>query len=756
MSRLGGSMPNDHAQRNLVRGAGDLIPVTSQQLNVVGVPVDTSISSQLAEFDHILGIAGQTAAQAGSLHMQEVNYAERQNEKSDALYSGLGVRARQSLLADTADQIAQGKIVVPEGQSLTDFATQYVQAYADSAYGNTNPAFKQEILDAAPHLSEQLLRAREHNVEQAKRDGVPILADSLYGAPDAGEMVKRLASGSDALKLTPQQRDSVVLKAMEGAAASGNTDKLDALKAAFPNNPFKSEIDTLTLQAANSAAIRQNKEWAANNDILQKMDDAGDSPSVILAMADDMAKNDQIAPGQKATWTQHLAARESQQRTASVAGMIDQIANARLNGATGEQLAPLVSKLQSIDPSSALTAKNAIDEADQKRLRLQSDAFQKQAEAEIYTKWVNSPLPFANIEDETIQLPDGKTHTVSRDKIIENVTTAKLAQLAQGKTPEQAIVAQVDWAASKGTYPKQMARIVEASPAMAAQVSEGKPVPKSLLDSVRGWEIAKQRAPGWAAGLGDERGRAFLDAAAINLRDQTMSPAMAIQMASKVATSTSEEREAATRAIDPAMVKKAVQALPANVKAASNYPMIEAGIKEQAKVRFLGTNSGSSSLSESVNDAASSLVVLGKWASPTNQAEMTQDLRDKLPDLSTELSRKYVKTNGGNLDSHALVWNPTNGLWEINGPLGVPVTGPGSKFTTKQLAQIADMKTEDAQGTELADIVKTVNAKQDALLEQAMAPDRAIFGGAGNHEQMKADALKRLRDKPYVLFRSNP
>jgi len=699
--------------------------VSPVALNAPGLPFSPVIQED-PEFVALLtafGLAGQAASQIGQMGAQQRRDREELDNRIADVDRATWSRAAGQDLAAFRMGIDNGTIKLPAGADPGQFAEHLVGSHLDTM-GRVSDAGREAYMQAAPRVADALARQASIDTAKDKNDLADALSNQAFLGNDPAAAVQT-AMGAGFDEVTAYSK--VIVPAMKTAAQLGDSEKFNSLAATLPEGQFTQEVAIAQRHLVAAQANRAAQEQDAYKAGFQAL--ANDNAPTSQMRQELEQVKPRLTPAVYDQINDSIAAIEKTRDLESKAIGLDAAYGAVLRGGDLEDGDKIIAAM-GLGARETVEAQNHLRSAFAERVRAENAAKEASARQGIYIEALTgaqSGVPLATVQDREFTV-GGKSYTVTRNEQIEEATKIALGRLSQGKTPDQARAAMIDWAAGQGVHPRQFSDILEAAPSLAAQVADGKPVPQPLTNAIAFWAQAKQRGGAWTDGLADEKSRAFLDAAAINMQDSALSQAQAIAMASKAATATKEDHEAVSRRLTPTVLAKVEKSLPSDIRGALNSDSAMASITRRARSLMLGTNASGSALERVTADYKASAIMLGKYVSPTNQAGMTPGLREKLPDISTELSKEYAKRTETNAGDKALVWNPLRGTWQINDWMGHALTGPGAEFTTEQLARIASMKDEDAANTELANVVKAVNSRQAKRISTPYPLSEAIKG----------------------------
>ena len=683
--------------------------VSPVALNAPGLPF-SPVVYQDPEFVALLtsfGLAGQAASTLGEQHARDRNFRDQQNAKSDEIDRAVWSRAAGEDLATIRLGIDNGTVKLPAGAEPGKFADELVQAHLERL-GPVSEAGRDAYMRSAPHVAEALARQSAIDTAKDRNNFADALSNQAYlGDDPAGAVKSAIGAGFDETAAYAK----VVMPALKTAAQLGDAAKFDRLAASLPAGQFDQDVLIARRHMNAVVAEQAGRQQDAIRAGFQALEN-DNAPTAQMRQELEQIKP-RLTPANYDQINRQIESIEKARSLESKAIGLDAAYGVVRRGGSLEDGDKIIQAM-GLGEKETAEAQDRLRGAFTERTRMEQAQAESSAKQAVYIEALmgaQSGVPLSTVQDRTIVV-GGKTIHVTQTDQIENTTAIALSQIAKSKQPDQARAAMVEWSASQGVYPKQFNSLIETAPSLAAQVLDGKPVPPALMESIALWETAKQRGGPWADKLGDDKSRAFLDAAVINLRDAALTPAQAIGMAAKATNATKEDHEAVSRRLTPTILDKTRKSLPSEIQGALNSDSAMADITQRARAMMLGTNASASALGTAANDYKASAILLGRFVSPTNQVGMTPGLREKLPDISTELSKAYAKRTGTNAADKSLVWNSVRGTWQINDWMGHALVGPGAEFTTEQLGMIASAKDEEAAGTELADIVKAVNKRQ--------------------------------------------
>jgi len=438
VSQFGSPSPGSFNQRAGSRGVntggvGDSVQVVP----VPVLPANTGNLVTLEQLDRILSITGSAIGAVNQTIAAKTSKINRNNAEVEMMDRALANRHARMDAATIGQQIDEGKIKVPDGVPIDQFAQQLVNDEIASVEG-AGDSYREEYKDLAPVLTEKFAAKQRADRRQANADNLDLMTDRAFAAKTPAEVAEAVAFSTKNFGVTERQAQaSIVIPAMRQAAQIGDTAKVDMLASSLPKGTFAGDIDQLKLAAVATQNHQQTQRWQRGEDVLQSLLDANASTTAVRDAADELHSLGELAPGKAEQWRRTMDMRDAQGQSVAKAAMIDTIATKRLQGASRKDLEKDVAKLAEIDPSAALAAESAIQEAEAKfeRERVQQEKvlFKQGVIAEGVAAAGSGLLGSAR--DVKALASDGKTElSVSVDEIKQGALDAAFAQIDREET----------------------------------------------------------------------------------------------------------------------------------------------------------------------------------------------------------------------------------------------------------------------------------------------------------------------------------
>ena len=683
--------------------------ITTDSLQVFNVPSVGAInqSNGLSELRQAFGLLGNVVQGAGQITAE----ARAKQEVFDR-----GEAASRSSLdnIDVARSFDENPDSIPDGVKASEYATSLVEAQINTQYANKSEAWKNTYREnSAPKLA-NLVRSHLDQRQNVKT------AEALTGFSELaynGNIDEALKGARALPGITDQQvYAGVILPGLKTASATGNQEAFDRLAKALPEGQFKQTVDLERTQLQGAMLRRDAQQQQNAMAMFEEI--ANSQPPEIAADALRQMRESGTLSASNAAEAQAFLDKQ-QQATINAAGnaFVGSVVNAVRDGTAsvqeGEnQITQHEATFGGVQWGNKARETYRAALREQTRVQEQQDELSaKNSVIRMAAESSMSGTPLNLVRDVKMQLPSGKEITITESEIKDQTATVMLTQLSRGLQPQAALAAGVDWSASNGIYPREYRTLIDTAPGLATVVENGDKAPPALVSAIALYQQAKNAGGNWYQGLGNERSRSFMEAVLANTKDGGMTLDQAVRMANRAETLTAEQKSVINTVVSDSAKKVVPQVLPSDIQGAANFTSVYADIVNRANAVARGTNSPDTALKSAASDYAKSYVLLGNYASPTNQADMTPNLRAGLSELAPALTARFAKEAGRQVNGLSLVWDGSSELWRVNDELGRPLSGKFSAFRTADLAAILHSADSEKYGAEVSAIGKKINAR---------------------------------------------
>lgn len=232
----------------------------------------------------------QERAQARSERDAEkaAHEAERAQAKEDAADRISAAAVRNVDLATLSHDIAQNKIVVPDGMKIEDYAINLVHAQRGADHSDE---FAREYDEMLPHVVRALYDQQDRFQAVNKKNALAAASDQAMWATDSAGVQKAVDDAKTLYPNAPEVEiyDAIVKPAVENAALAGDRGRLDAALATLgdrmPDVRRKAEAQYASAKAHQNGLIVDG----FRNDVSALLD-AGVAHSAIDAKIDEYKK----------------------------------------------------------------------------------------------------------------------------------------------------------------------------------------------------------------------------------------------------------------------------------------------------------------------------------------------------------------------------------------------------------------------------------------------------------------------------------
>jgi hypothetical protein len=648
------------------------------------VPVTSELAADVQTVNQIFGLVGQAFGAAASVREGQIRDVERNNDIVGRANAAIAARHGRLDAVRYSEDIAAGKIKVPEGTRAGEFATQLVNRELANTGVADEDYVEQYRSIMEPHLARTLASQLATDKEVAAKETMSILADGVYTAKSVDDINATVQSAVAQFGVTDRAaRASIVLPALKLAAESGDTTKFDMIASSIPQGEFAGEVATLRNSAQAVSLQQQNKQSALLAGTITELIDSG-APADIVADAIRQG-GEVLSPGVSKMLNSRVAERDAAMQTKAMAELEQQYYAAGLNGQTDDQVG-VINQIAKTDPERATKLINEFARGQEqfRKQAIETD-IKRQQEAFLSSVVANrNSVPLGTIGDVTFKSGDKEVKLTGND-FRAAAKPSIFAEIDRTITdPALNLSAKVNEAAMHALPVHEWQGRFRAVLMSAEQLEQSDKVPAYVSETFGLYRVMKAQQPAFLDSLLTEKERKFYGAAVAALAN-TNDPLTALRVAQRAINPPAGTMvEIEQRIPMPDIERAAVQT------GANNIGDVMSFIRDRATYYLPGT-SATEALNKAKADAESmGAVINGRWTRTAVQG-LGLETRAELPALGDHIIGKYVASQKDfKRESLAFEYNQNRNRWEIVDTLGRPVTGPeeGRQFSNDQLEKL--------------------------------------------------------------------
>lgn len=658
--------------------------IQTDSLQVFNVPAVGAINqgNNIAELRQVFGLVGQTVGAAG----QVVGEQRRNAENVDA---GIAAQRRSLDLLTFQQGVADGSIRVPAGANVAEFASAYVDEYANTAYSGASEAFKREYSRMAPQFGDVLLRKKLADDAQAKKEALGGFQTLAYDATDAAGIEKALA-GAESLGLNRTEAlATTVLPALRAAAENGDADRFSRLKATLPSGQFLADVQNAEIILDAKKRQAQNLNYTKGEDFLQSLEDQGMPSDLIRSAVNDLHDNGQIAPGVKTKWDNHLDQIDATRQYEADVTLAESIVNsARVQSPYTDDLDKLKLRNPAVYDKILPTLKRVEEQ-------VAVDGYVRGLQAQV-----QAGMPLALVQDQEIELPSGQKIKVQGKEAQTLVMNAELNRIMSTGDPLTRLPRAIEWSRDNDVYPPEFKTNLEIGVSQAGSLATGGQPTPMTLNAINTWREIQKRDPNWGRRLVDANTHRFLDAAVRNLAITQDDPARAIRLAVDAASVPADVQAYRRKQVWDKMVERENRNTLGLDMTSRNSRQVLERLRAIAESKADFGMNPDQALSEAAQEIAATTKKINGAYINMNVRGMTDNLRKNFEPLSLNIIKEYVGQSGQNTDDFTFEPDPIReGLWMVR-KHGIPAEDPNGQFTFTTDALIARLQVEQKAASE--------------------------------------------------------